>query len=146
MNKKKVWLVLLIALPILASGFAGMPNAVHVWDEAMETVQYYTYFDLLPEGAVRVATPAAGTLTCAAGVMAIFYAVTKKGYALTGILAASFFGALAAVLPIMFRRELLVMPNVAVPILLGAECIFAYDMKKRHDPAEEKKARAPRLK
>ena len=145
MNKKKIWLALLVALPILASGFAGMPDAVRVWDEAMETVQYYTYFDLLPQGAIRTATPTAATLTCAAGVMAIFYAATKKGYALTGILVASFLGALAAVLPIVFPQELMVMPNVAVPILLGAECIFALDMKKRHDPAEEKQVRAPRL-
>ena len=146
MKKMKILTGVMIALPVLGAGFAGMPDSVRVWDTVNQSMTYYSYFDLLPVEGMQVVPVLAGLLTCAAAVMAIYFAVTKKAFAIGSTLLASAAGLIAATFPLLLRQEILVIPNVLVPILLAAECGVAFYMKKHFKPVEEHTPPRRRLK
>ena len=137
MNKKTVYNILLIAFPAVAILLASGGNSVRILDRTAGTYTYQSYFSLLPEGTFQMSTVLAMGLAMAALVFAIVYVVSGKHKCLKGIYLVTFASVFAAEIPTLLQNELLVVPNVLVPILLIADCAMAYYKMKR--PEEEKK-------
>lgn len=143
MKKQTMQKVFLVLLPILAVGLATTRDSVTVLDTRAGVTEFYSYFEMLPEGALRMLTPLAAVLSLASGVLAGLYAAVSKEWAVKGVFGTAFCAATAAALPILMRGDILVVPNVFFPILMGAECILAYVMRKK--PAKQEEEKAPRL-
>lgn len=138
MNRKILWKVCLVLLPAIAVSIACVPGTVIVWGDGMETPLAFGYFDMLPEGAVRLATPFAATMAVVSVALAVIYAVTEKNYWRRGVAALAFIAMLAAVLPYLVKTELHAAPNVLFPVLTGIECLTAHWMGKKDFVAEKR--------
>ena len=62
MNRRILWKICLVLLPAIAVSVACVPGTVLVWGEGIEAPLAFGYFDMLPEGAVRLATPFAAAM------------------------------------------------------------------------------------
>lgn len=145
MNKEKLFDIALIALPVVAVGISATDKSVTILNREAGTTVYQSYFELLPEeAAMTMATPLAAILACIAAILAIVYVVTRKQKSIVGVYIATFASIFAAELPTVMQSELLILPNVVVPILLIVDCFLAYSRMKK--PVEEKeKAEGRRL-
>lgn len=131
MKKQTLLKLFLILLPVLAVGLATTGNSVTVFDSQTGTTAYYSYFDLLPVATMRMVTPLAGILSILAGGFAIGSVVSKQSWCRKTVKWLSIAAATVAVLPILVRGDVLVVPNVGFPIFMGAEWILAWIMDKK---------------
>ena len=147
MDQKKVINILLVILPLVAVVMAGMANAVTVYavTETETTVVYCSFFTLIEDVQFSVCLPAAGLCGAVAFGMAVIYLVKKTGFWLTGITLTSFASMTLAVLPIVYRADTYLIPNMLVPILMLMEAMIAYGVLKTPVPQEEKKTKAKLL-
>ena len=147
MDQKKVVNILLVILPLVAVVLAGMANAVTVCavTEAETVVTYCSFFTLLEDVQFAICLPAAGLCGALVFGMAVIYLVKKTPFWLTGITLASFASLTLAVLPIVYRSETYLIPNMLVPILMLVEAMTAYGVLKTPAPQEEKKTKAKLL-
>ena len=145
MKKKIVLKILLVLLPILAVALATTVNSVTVVDKIAGTTAYYSYFERIPDEMLQMVPPLAGTLCIFTGILAVGGAVSKKGWWLTGAKWLALASAIAAVAPILLQgRDVTVLPNVGVPMLMLAEWVAAFYAAKQ--PAQtDDTDRAPRL-
>jgi len=143
MKKQTIVKILLILLPVLAVGLATTVDSVTVFDTVTATTEYYSYFDAIPMGSFQMLLPLAASLCVVSGVLAALWLGKKKPGCLkaSGILA--FAAAAAASIPIAIRGDVLVIPNVGLPIFMLIHFGIARYAEKL--PAETKQKKAPRL-
>ena len=147
MDNKKITNLLLVILSLVAVVLAGMANAVTVCavTEAETVVTYCSFFTLIEDVQFAVCLPAAGLCGAVAFGMAVIYLVKKTGFWLTGITLTSFASMTLAVLPIVYRADTYLIPNMLVPILMLVEAMIAYGVLKSPAPQEEKKTKTKLL-
>ena len=141
MKKSVMTKLVLLLLPIMAVVLATTGNSVKVYDIAAETVQSYSYFSLLPVENMQMLTPLAAMLTVASLVLAVIYMIAEKRWCVQGIRYTAGLATCAAACPNLIRGDVLVMPNVLLPILMAVELLIANAVKK----APEEKPTGERL-
>lgn len=143
MNKINWKNVILILMPILSVGLATTLDSVTVYDSLAGTAEYYSYFELIPNSDFAIAMPLAAILSLVCGVLAAILIVKKNRKMLKGIVGCSFCAATLAVLPIMLHGDVVIVPNVGLPIFMMVDCFLAYMMLKK--PQFEEESRHQRL-
>lgn len=145
MKKQTLIKALLILLPVLAVGLATTVDSVTVFDTAAGTTEYYSYFDLVPVENLQGLPSLAATLSLISGILSAVYLGKKSAGCLKAAGYAAFGAAIAACIPIVIRGDVLVIPNVMLPIfMLGQYLVTCFVAKL---PEEEKsKNKPPRLK
>lgn len=143
MNRKVLWYIFLILLPVVAVGLATTHNSVMVYNTQTQQTLYCSYFTLLPEGTLRVTTPLAAVCCIVAGGLAIAYVAGRQKSLLMGIQVVSFAAALLATLPILIGGTIRVVPNVALPILMVCQWLLSAIMYRK-GTAGGKEKREPR--
>ena len=144
MNKQKLFNILLIVLPAVAVSMALSGNSVTIFDKVANTTVYQSYFDLLPAGTVTMATVLAGVLVVIADVLAAAYVFLHKQWCVKGVFVTAVASAFAAEIPVLMQGDVLVVPNVMVPIAMLVVTLMAYARIKKPDQKQEKKQRLNR--
>ena len=142
MKKKTLMKVFLALLPAMAVLLATTKDSVKVFDTTAGTVEAYSYFDLMPVQNMQMLTPLAAMLAVAALAMALIYIAAGKRWCAGGIFYTACASTCAAAVPNMLRREVMVMPNVLLPVLMAALAVLAYIVRK----TPEEKPTGERLK
>lgn len=138
MNKTIMQKLFLILLPVCAVGLASAGDSVTVFDPASQGTVCGSYFDLIPEsGNYQILPPLAAMLAVACVVLGIAYMVKVKSGLLKGIFWAAILSAAAASLPIALRGDIIVVPNVLMPILMCGQAVLAYVMGRKPKAEEE---------
>ena len=145
MNKNTLYNILLIACPAAAIVIASGPRSVRIFDRAANVSTYQSYFDLLPENAFAISTVLAMGLAIFALIFAIAYVVTHNAKHLKAIYLITFASVFVAEIPTLMQNELLILPNVSVPILLIVPCAMAYSRMKKPQQEQKKKEQGQRL-
>lgn len=144
MNKKKILPIALVVLPLVSMMLAFLPNAVKYLYPSGEVV-YMTYFGMV-EGVQTAACMPAAVITIGITIFfAMAWSLSSKGYWLKAVSGPSFASALLAVVPYLTSEEILVRPNVLVPILMMTEWLIAYVMGKDVETAPAAKEKGRRL-
>ena len=120
-------------------------DSVTVFDTAAGTTEYYSYFDLVPVENLQGLPPLAATLCVISGILAAVYLGKKSAGCLKAAGYVAFGAAIAACIPIVIRGDVLVIPNVALPIFMLAQYLVTYFVAKLPEQTSVKK-KAPRLK
>ena len=138
--KKQVMLKsLLILLPILAVGLATTGDSVLVFDGQTGVTEYYSYFDLIPVTSLQVLPPLAAMMSLVSGILAAVWLVKKKEWSLEAIFWCSIIAACAASIPTVMQGDILVVPNVGLPIFMVVNWLVAGHIRKHSEQKEEKK-------
>ena len=145
MNKEKIFNVLYIGLPAAAIAVASGEKSVRIVDRTAGVETYQSYFDLLPESCFQISTVLAMGLAIFALIFGIVHVVTKDPKWFKSIYLLTFASVFAAEIPTLMQNELLVLPNIFVPVLLVADCAIAYGKMKKPQKEEKKQAPANRL-
>ena len=145
MKKKILLKALLIVFPILAVGLATTMNSVTVFNTVTGETQYYSYFDALPVTNLQMITPLTALMAALSGILAAVYMATKRHVLLKTVSYAAMASAVAAAIPMLVREEILVLPNVGLPIFMMAEYCIAYYMSKEN-PEKTGKGKNKKLK
>ena len=145
MKKKILLQSLLVVFPVLAVGLATTMNSVTVFNSITGETQYYSYFDVLPVTNLQMITPLTALLAALSGVLAAVYMATKRHVLLKGVSYAALASAAAAAIPMLVREEILILPNVGLPIFMMVEFCIAYYMGKE-DPEKTIKGKNKKLK
>ena len=144
--KKTIFLKsMLILFPILAVGLATTVDSVMVFDTLTGTTSYFSYFDPVPVANLQMLPPLAAMLCVISGVLAAVYLGKDKKGCLKASGYAAGASAVAATIPIAIQGDVLVVPNVVLPICMLAQYAVAYYMGKQAQKEEANK-KAPRLK
>ena len=147
MKKQTILKSILILLPTLAVGLALAGDSVRVFDTGTGVLEYYSYLDLLPVTNIQMVTPLAAMLALVSGILAGVYLVRGKKGLLKAVIAVSFVSSVCAVIPILLRESVLVIPNVGLPIFMLLQCLLAYYFLKQPETQERlTKYKGPRLK
>lgn len=128
--------VILILMPVLSVGLATTMDSVMVFHSAAGTTEYYSYFELIPGSNFAILMPLAAILSLVCGILAAIMIVKKNPKMLKGIVACSFFAATFAVLPILLKGEVVVFPNVGLPIFMMVDCLVSYTILKNPQPEQ----------
>ena len=91
--------------------------------------------DALAKQADRIITAAIGAVISL--ILAVIYVVAGKMWSIDGVFYCSGLSAFAATLPVVYRGDVVLVPNVLLPILMLILCFLAYKARKR---PEEKPA------
>lgn len=144
MKKNKTMYIALLLIPMIVVGIAVSPNSVVISDG--ENAYTTSFAVIIEDSNVGWCAPVAVILDYFVFAMAVIFGLHKKDFWLKGILGLSFTAMILTVTPVLAKGDLLIVPNVFVAILLGAECIGAYLLL--HRPAEDKqdKKQGERLK
>lgn len=134
MNKQKILKLLLIVLPVMAVGLATTVDSVMVFDSSADSIQYYSYFSLIPGLGVQMVLPLAAILCIVTTVLAVASVALKKKGCVTAVKWTAFAAATAAVVPVLLRGETVVVPNVLLPVLMVAEFVTAFFLNKSNVP------------
>lgn len=146
MKKQTILKSILLLLPILAVGLATTTDSVMVFDSVSGTMEYYSYFDPLPYGALQMITPLAAVLSGISGILAAVYLGKKSQKCLKGVSIVSMAAAIVAVVPILLSGDVKIVPNVGLPIFMLAEYCFAYYHQKKNEPKENQEKLSARRK
>ena len=145
MNKEKIYNVLYIGLPAAAIAVASGEKSVRILDRTAGVETYQSYFDLLPESCFQISTILAMGLAMFALIFGIVYVIKKDPKWFKSIYLLTFASVFAAEIPTLMQSQLLVLPNIFVPILLVADCAIAYSQMKKPQKEEKKQTPANRL-
>ena len=145
MKKSVLMKVFLILLPAMAVLLATTGDSVSVVDTLTGTTETYSYFDLIPDLSTQMCMPLAALLAVAATVLAALHVATAKPWCVRGLYWVAFLSATVAVIPILARGEILVIPNVGLPILMLIDCLLAGILKKKPEGKKVEETE-PRLK
>ena len=144
MKKNIILKLLLILFPILAVGLATTLDSVTVFNTVTGQTQYFSYFDILPVSNLSMITPATALLSALSGIFAAIYMATKRKALLKSVGYAALASAVLAAIPMVLREEIMVIPNVALPIFMMLEYYVAFILGKE-GPAKMEKTKNPRL-
>ena len=121
MKKKVIIQSLLILFPVLAVGLATTGDSVTVFDTVSKQTQFYSYFDVLPVENLQMIPVMAALLAAASGIAAAVYMAKKKPGALKTVGYLALASACMAGIPPILRGQILVIPNMALPIFMILE-------------------------
>ena len=141
MKKNVLMKVFLVLLPAMAVVLATTRDSVKVFDTSAGTVENYSYFSILPVQNMQMITVLAAMLAVAALVLALIYAATGKQGCLKGVFYSACASTCAAAAPNLLRQDVMVMPNVLLPILMVVLGFLAHTAGKNR----EDKPTGPRL-
>lgn len=140
MKKLKIdWLLLI--LPLLTVLVVSNPSSVTIFDG--ENTWYLSWMTVVSDSAWGWCAPVAGLANYLLFGLAAVYLVMKKQTLLKAIFAVGFAAVCIAVLPIIARADVKIVPNVLGVLLLAAETVMAYVIMKR--PSEGTKKKGQRL-
>ena len=145
MKKETVFNALFVGLPAAAIVLASGNKSVRIYDRVEDVSTYQSYFDLLPENCFQISTILAMGLAIFALIFGIVHVVTKETKWFKSIYLLTFASVFAAEIPTLMQNELLVLPNVLVPVLLIADCAIAYSRMKKPQQEAKKKESGNRL-
>jgi len=143
-KKTAILKALLIVFPVLAVGLATTVDSVTVLNTVTGEIQYYSYFDLLPVGNLQLITPITALLSALSGVLAAVYMVKKRKALLKSVGYTALASATLAAIPVILREEIMVIPNVALPIFMILEFCVTY-LLGRETPERMEKSKGQRL-
>lgn len=136
MNKKTMLKLLMILLAVIAEGMALAPNSVTLAYIQEQKNVYYSYFDVIPDATLQMATPMAAILGAVAGGLAITYAIRAKRGLLRAIQVVSFLAMCFSACPILLSQDPKVLPNVLHPICMGILFLISLVMYKKSETLE----------
>ena len=145
MKKKVILKALLVVFPILSVGLATTVNSVTVFNTVTGQTQYFSYFDVLPVANLQMITPLAALVAALSGILAAIYMATRRHSALKAVAYAALVSAALAAIPVILREEILVIPNVGLPIFMMVEYCVAHFLGKEA-PEKTEKTKNARLK
>lgn len=145
MKKKVILKALLLVFPILAVGLATTVNSVTVFNTVTGETQYFSYFDVLPIANLQMITPLAALLAALSGILAAVHMATKRQALLKAVAYTALASAAVAAIPLVLREEVLVIPNVGLPIFMMVEYCVGYFLGKE-EPEKAVKGKNTRLK
>ena len=145
MKKKVILKALLLVFPILAVGLATTVNSVTVFNTVTGETQYFSYFDVLPIANLQMITPLAALLAALSGILAAVHMATKRQALLKAVAYTALASAAVAAIPLVLREEVLVIPNVGLPIFMMVEYCVGYFLGKE-EPEKAVKGKNARLK
>lgn len=122
MNKKLIWYIVLLLLPLLTVGLAAMPDSVTVLREPV--IETCSFFDTLSDGSRPMGLAFSGLTIFILFAVLVVYVITKKKLWLNVAVWVSLIAATLAVLPLLLRTEPMVIPNVGVPLMLCVEALL----------------------
>ena len=145
MQKQMLLKIFLILMPVLAVGLATTVDSVTVFDTVTGTTEYCSYFDPVPVENLQMLPSLAATLSLVSGILAAVYVAKKSRRCLKAAGYVAFASAAAASIPMIIRGDVLVIPNVGLPIFMMVQYLVTLAAGKL---PEEKAAdrKAPRLK
>lgn len=143
MKQQTMKKIALLVLPLAACTIAATPGSVMVIREG--SAQAVSYMQIVQESSLGWCAPMAAILNYIIFATAVLYGLVKKDGFLKTILGCSFVSMSLAVLPVVFKTEPMIIPNVFFALVQLAECILAYFMLR--DSKHEKLAQpqGPRL-
>ena len=145
MKKQMLINILLILLPVLAVGLASTVDSVTVFDTVSGTLAHCSYFEPAPVEKLQMLPALAAVLSLISGVLAAVYVGKKSGRCLKAAGYAAFASAMAACIPILIRGDVLVIPNVGLPVfMMGQYLVTRFAGKLPEEKTTDRKA--PRLK
>lgn len=144
MKKTAILKAFLILFPVLSVALATTVDSVTVLNTVTGEIQYYSYFDLLPVGNLQLITPITALLSAVSGVLAAIYMVKKRKTLLKAVGYTALASATLAAIPIILREEIMVIPNVALPIFMILEFCVTY-LLGREKPEKMEKSKGQRL-
>ena len=130
MKKQTLIRSLLILLPVLAVGLATTTDSVTVFATVTGTTEYYSYFDPASAANLQMLLPLAATMCLVSGILAAVYLGKKSMRCLKISGYVAFAAAAVASIPIMVRGEVLVIPNMGVPVFMLLHYVVAYFFAK----------------
>lgn len=139
MEKRTIWKLTLIFLPFFAMMAAGTPSAVTVYNTADSTVACCSFFTLVEGAGMGICLPLAAICCGLCLAFAAAHWLMEKRWQRKAVLGTSFAAMTLAVLPIVIRSEIVLLPNMMVPILMGAECLIAWIFIRKELPARAAK-------
>jgi len=131
MKKRAVLQSLLILFPILAVALATTPDSVTVFDTVTKQVQVFSYFDLIPESNLQMLPPLAALSSAVSGILAAVYLGKKKQAFLKGTGYAAVTSATLAAIPVVMQNQIMVIPNVGLPIFMVMQFGVSYYLQKK---------------
>ena len=146
MKKKVILKALLLVFPILAVGLATTVNSVTVFNTVTGETQYFSYFDVLPIANLQMITPLAALLAALSGILAAAHMATKRQSLLKAVAYAALASAAVAAIPMVLREEILVIPNVGLPIFMMIQYCIGYFLGKEPPEKEVKVNKAKNAK
>ena len=147
MKKQTLLKSALLLLPALAVGLATTGDSVMVFDTLTGTLEYFSYFDVLPYGTYQTITPLAALLCVLVGVLAAIFLAAKKEKLLKAVMVLSMVTSIVAVAPILMSGDVKIVPNVALPLFMLLEYVAAYCLGKKPETEKyQEKLKARRLK
>ena len=136
MNRNKVMKFFMIMLPPMAFGLATTMDSLMVYDTVSGVTSYYSYFQQVPGVPMALLAAVGGVMCIPVFILAVVAAVKEKPWVLAAVKWLSFGSACCAVAPILLRGEVMVVPNVTLPLLMMVEFAVAYFAeKKKAEPA-----------
>ena len=142
--KNKIVKILLVLLPFMAVVLATTPDSVKLIEVATGETVTGSYFQMLNDSVAAVCPFYAAV----GGIFSLLFSVIFAFSHKKGLLQASrwcaFAGACLAVLPVVQRGEVLILPHVLMPILLFADFVLA-TFAKKWDLSRKEAVAAPRL-
>lgn len=138
-NKKTILKTLLMLFAVLAMGLSTTVDSVKVFNTVTGDSMQGSYFSMLPVGSMQMLAPFAGLCCMAVLALALVVIIGKQEQLAVMIKWLSLVAACVAVLPIVARGEIVVIPNVGVPLFLLGEWIVSSLISKKEEPIPAKK-------
>ena len=139
MKRRAILQSLLVLFPVLAVGLATTSDSVTVFDTVSGQTSYYSYFDILPVGNLQLITVVTALCSVFSGVLAAVYLAKKKEMWLKGAGYAAIASATLAAIPVVLRNQVMIIPNVALPIFMIMQFGVAYYLQKAAPAVKENK-------
>lgn len=140
MQKRKILVLFLFVMPLLAVLVATNPTGVMVFDG--ETTTYYSWLHLVADSAVGWCAPFAALLNYAVFGLAVIYGLMKKEWCIKAIRNIAAVAGLLAVVPNLVQADVMVVPNVFGAIALFVDAVAA-ELLLRDVTITQKKVHAP---
>ena len=131
MKNKKILNITLAVLPLIAVVLAGMPNSVTVYQiTGADIALSCSFFTLIEDVNTGICLPYAGIFGGLCFGLAVIYLVSKKRSMLKWIFGTAFVSVTLSVVPVLLKGDVILLPNMLIPVLLGVEALLAYGMMK----------------
>jgi hypothetical protein len=144
MDKKKILNLVLVILPLAAVVLAGMPDCVTVLRKDAAAVSC-SMFTLIEDVQWSFCLPFAGIVGALTFGLGVLNLVKQKDLWVRIILGTAFVSMTLSVVQLLTGQDVLLIPNMLIPILLGVETLLAYSMIPK-PVQEEQKQNGNRLK
>lgn len=130
MTRQKIWSICLLIASAAALMIAWMPNSVTVFNPSMDAAVSYSFFQQIPGVSVGVLLLLSGICTGLSVMVAVADLIVHKEGLRTGLMMLSMAAAALAVLPLVFDRSTVVLPNMIHPLLMGAVFAGTFMLRK----------------